>query len=79
VWPQFKDGDTKESRPVSMSWWLSMPIQIHLHQQTEGTRNQNQNHAEVEKTWTALDKPPDCIGQPLTPSAAEAQQRAKAK
>jgi len=82
VWPQFAkmDGDTKVSRPVSMSWWLSKPIQIHLHQQTEGTRNQNQNHAEVEKAWTALDKPPGCVGQQaMTPSAAEAQQRAKAR
>lgn len=79
VWPQFAktDGDTKVSRPVSMSWWLSKPIQILLHQQTEGTRNQNQNHAEVEKTWTALDKPSGCIGQHVAPSAAEAQQRAK--
>jgi hypothetical protein len=81
VWPQFakKDGDIKESRPVSMSWWLSKPIQIHLHQQTEGTRNQNQNHAEVEKTWTALDKPPGCVGRKVAPSAVEEQQRAKVK
>jgi hypothetical protein len=62
-----------------MSWWLSKPIQIHLHQQTEGTRNQNQNHAEVEKTWTALDKPPGCVGRKVAPSAVEEQQRAKVK
>jgi len=34
VWPQ-RAGDTGRSRAVSMSWWLSIPIQRHLHQQTE--------------------------------------------
>jgi hypothetical protein len=35
VWPQSL-GTASGSRAVSMSWWLSGPIQRHLHQQTEG-------------------------------------------
>ena len=34
VWPQ-RAEDAERSRAVSMSWWLSSPIQRHLHQQTE--------------------------------------------
>jgi hypothetical protein len=68
--------EKKTSRPVSMSWWLSTPIQIHLHQQTEGTRSNNKNQTDIGNIWTALDKPPGCIGQLAMPSAAEAQ-RAK--
>ena len=47
VWPQFRPTNVGEeekiSRPVSMSWWLSRPIQILLHQQAEETKNQNKN------------------------------------
>lgn len=65
VWPQYVDqgtGDTKKkiSRPVSMSWWLSTPIQIHLHQQTEGAKNQNENAGEIEKTWRAIEGTSAC-------------------
>ena len=79
VWPQFAytSSEEKISRPVSMSWWLSTPIQIHLHQQTELGRSRNRNETDLGKTWTALDKPPGCIGRPMTPSAVEVQQRAK--
>ena len=34
VWPQAAEQQER-SRAVSMSWWLSIPIQRHLHQQTE--------------------------------------------
>src|SRR5262249_34902415 len=34
VWPQ-QLGTSSGSRAVSMSWWLSSPVQRHLHQQTE--------------------------------------------
>jgi hypothetical protein len=75
VWPQFSNdgGDRKISRPVSMSWWLSQPIQIHLHQQTEPGRSQNQNHAELLKLRQAIDKPAGCVGRPMVPSTMEMQ------
>lgn len=66
VWPQYIDqgaGDKKkkESLPVSLSWWLSTPIQIHLHQQTEGVKNQNENSGEIEKTWRAFEGTSACM------------------
>ena len=66
VWPQYIDqglGDKKRktSLPVSLSWWLSTPIQIHLHQQTEGVKNQNENSGEIEKTWRALEGTSACL------------------
>ena len=81
VWPQFAYTIDQEkiSRPVSMSWWLSTPVQIHLHQQTEPGRSGNQNETDLGKVWTALDKPAECVGRPVTPSAVEIQQRAKAR
>ena len=65
VWPQYIDqgpGEKKRkmSLPVSLSWWLSTPIQIHLHQQTEGV-NQNENSDEIEKTWRALEATSACM------------------
>lgn len=65
VWPQYVQragggSEEKTSRPVSMSWWLSTPVQIHLHQQTEGGKNQNQNGSEIEKTWRALEATSGC-------------------
>ncbi|HET9715046.1 MAG TPA: hypothetical protein VFP60_02575 [Pseudolabrys sp.] len=64
VWPQYRteaDGsEEKTSRPVSMSWWLSTPVQIHLHQQTEGTKNQNQNGGELAKVWRAIESASAC-------------------
>jgi hypothetical protein len=59
-----------------MSWWLSKPIQIHLHQQTEIGKNQNRNEVELWKVWDALLKPGGCQGRPPAPSAAEEEQRA---
>jgi hypothetical protein len=75
VWPQFAamNSDKKRSRPVSMSWWLSKPIQIHLHQQTEIGKNQNRNEVELWKVWDALLKPGGCQGRPSAPSAVEEQ------
>jgi hypothetical protein len=81
VWPQFAatNSDRKTSRPVSMSWWLSTPIQIHLHQQTELRRTVNRNEDELGKIWTALDKPAGCVGRQVVPSTAEIQRRQKAQ
>lgn len=59
VWPQ-RQGDSGRSKAVSMSWWLSKPVQRHLHQQTEGTKNGNQNSEHLDAVWTALKTPPDC-------------------
>jgi len=53
VWPQF-DSASKQSKEVSMSWWLSTPIQRHLHQQTEGKMDGNQNEAHLEAVWAAM-------------------------
>jgi hypothetical protein len=79
VWPQIEvwNDDKKTSRPVSMSWWLSKPIQIHLHQQTEGDKVKDTNVRDLGKVWIALDKPPGCVGRPTSPSTVETQQRLK--
>jgi hypothetical protein len=66
VWPQYVDQglggkEKKTSLPVSLSWWLSTPIQIHLHQQTEGVKNQNENSSEMKKIWRALESTSACI------------------
>jgi hypothetical protein len=70
VWPQTAEGSEK-SRAVSMSWWLSEPVQRHLHQQTEpgkppggacpprGT-DENNNCPRLEKVWTALTETASC-------------------
>lgn len=59
VWPQARETSTR-SRAVSMSWWLSTPIQRHLHQQTEGTTNENQNGPRLEEAWQALTSRSGC-------------------
>jgi len=64
VWPQYREkagSEEKTSRPVSMSWWLSTPIQIHLHQQTEDTKNQNENAGELTKIWRELENNSSCL------------------
>jgi hypothetical protein len=63
VWPQFDSlpgGDTKVSRPVSMSWWLSRPIQVHLHQQIEGEKSGNRNQDETASAWQAFGATSQC-------------------
>jgi hypothetical protein len=46
---------SKRSRAVSMSWWLSTSSERDLHQQTEDTKNENDNSATLE---LALDDAP---------------------
>src|SRR5262249_31712417 len=53
VWPQL-DQATNRSRAVSMSWWLSALIQRHLHQQTEDTKNENDNGPRLQAVWDVL-------------------------
>jgi hypothetical protein len=64
VWPQFETppggGLKKVSRPVSMSWWLSRPIQVHLHQQVEESKSGNQNQNDTEFAWRALSMTSRC-------------------
>src|SRR5262249_35346049 len=59
VWPQV-DQTTHRSRAVSMSWWLSAPIQRHLHQQTEGTKNANENGPRLQAVWEVLRSTSSC-------------------
>jgi hypothetical protein len=64
VWPQFETpqgGSSKKvSRRVSMSWWLSRPIQVHLHQQVEESKSGNQNQNDTEFAWRALSMTSRC-------------------
>jgi hypothetical protein len=71
VWPQYiQQGTKKVSRPVSLSWWLSTPIQVHLHQQLESTKlrqplksgnTENPNTDDIKKTWGALTATSACM------------------
>jgi len=71
VWPQYieNNGDkTKVSRPVSLSWWLSTPLQVHLHQQLESTKKnfettkmENPNRDAIETTWRAFEATSACM------------------
>src|SRR5262245_12822038 len=71
VWPQYtQQGTKKVSRPVSLSWWLSTPLQVHLHQQLESTKlrqrlksgdTENPNTDEIKKTWDALTATSACM------------------
>ena len=54
VWPQQLNETSSRSRAVSMSWWLSTPIQYHLHQQTEDTKNENENGPRLQAVWDVL-------------------------
>ena len=63
VWPQTTKPDETSSRAVSMSWWLSAPVQRHLHQQMEDTKNENDNGPRLDAIWSAL-APPTCTAQP---------------
>jgi hypothetical protein len=71
VWPQYIEQGTKKiSRPVSLSWWLSTPIQVHLHQQLEltklrqqlkGAERENPNRKDIDKTWRAFEATSACM------------------
>jgi len=75
VWPQWEDEASKRSKvskAVSMSWWLSPPIQRHLHQQTEENEergrgmNENENREPLKLVWTALQATSECATQAAT-------------
>jgi hypothetical protein len=69
VWPQ-NDETSKRSRAVSMSWWLSAPIQRHLHQQTEDDKNENDNGESLKLVWRALQATSACATQPATAASS---------
>jgi hypothetical protein len=65
VWPEYEasglpGGTTKVATPVSMSWWLSRPIQILLHQQTEGSKDHNHNEDQIKSVFAAIASKSDC-------------------
>jgi len=62
VWPQLQEMSNR-SRAVSMSWWLSTPIQRHLHQQTEDTKNGNENGPRLRTVWEVMKTTSRC-GRP---------------
>jgi hypothetical protein len=59
VWPQPQETSNR-SRAVSMSWWLSTPIQRHLHQQTEDTKNGNENGPRLRTVWEVMKTKSSC-------------------
>lgn len=61
VWPEARDGtcplgaaSPRKVRDVSMSWWLSKPVQMNLREQLEHTTDRCNNDAAVAAVWTAL-------------------------
>jgi hypothetical protein len=63
VWPQL-DGKSQEARAVSMSWWLSPPVQLHLHQQTERDKIGRENEDRLNAVWDALRAPSSSCAKP---------------
>jgi len=71
VWPEYiaggaksqKSSEKKEVRPLSMSWWLSKPVQIYLHEQTTNELNR-------QGVVSLLDafKSPICAARPVSPA-----------
>ncbi|MFK8250987.1 hypothetical protein [Ancylobacter terrae] len=78
VWPQPSVTGAEAAREVSMSWWLSKPVQLHLHQQLErqgnaaspaGDLSLGNNWQAVADVWSALATPP-CPPPPRVPGFA---------
>ena len=72
VWPQYRqdpgNAEKKVSLPVSLSWWLSTPLQVHLHQQLESTQKNlettkmaSPNRDAIERTWRAFEATSACM------------------
>jgi hypothetical protein len=69
VWPQ-QLGTSSGSRAVSMSWWLSSPVQRHLHQQTEVAetdsqkgKNDNKNVPRLAAVWSTMKATSECASK----------------
>ena len=76
VWPEFEDeqaqlkrptrklppsDESRRVRPLSFSWWLSKPVQLRLHQQTEFGGGNWESLSAVAKMFEPKD--PKCIGK----------------
>ena len=60
VWPQPEDNTgSGRSKAVSMSWWLSAPIQEHLHQQT-APQQSGDNTPHLRAILKQMAAPPNC-------------------
>ncbi len=64
VWPEALDGtcpigaaSPQKIREVSMSWWLSKPLQMNLREQLERTHDRCNNDAAVAAVWQAMVTP----------------------
>lgn len=65
VWPETRDGrcpamtqsSPEKIREVSMSWWLSKPVQMNLREQLETTTDRCNNDLAVAQMWEALATP----------------------
>ena len=51
---------TKTPRAISMSWWLSTPIQYRLFDEIDGAQTCNLN--DLDDLWKALPMKSDCVG-----------------
>jgi hypothetical protein len=76
VWPEFEDeqalrkrpagklppsDDSRRVRPLSFSWWLSKPVQLRLHQQTEFAGGNWESLGAVAQIFEP--KNPKCVGR----------------
>jgi hypothetical protein len=78
AWPEYEDREgnalpegqtetrTRRVRPLSFSWWLSKPVQMRLHQQTEfSDEHLADNRLAMDSISQALGPKPDaCATQP---------------
>jgi hypothetical protein len=55
VWRQIQGSNT-----LSMSWWLSTAVQRFLHQETEGTKQENENGPRLQTVWRAMKQTSAC-------------------
>lgn len=58
--PKARGQDPRVAAASWKVWWLSPPVPRHLHQQTEGTTNHNQNGDRLNAVWNAMKMTSDC-------------------
>ncbi len=73
VWPETETGSCAldnmtpgKIREISMSWWLSKPVQMNLREQLEVTADDCNNNEAVTAVWTAMATPSQACG-PVRP------------
>jgi hypothetical protein len=66
VWAEPDRWDKKKTRPLSMSWWLSKPVQLYMHEQTlfDGDKPMvgHRNRDDIVAVLKGLNKEPGRIG-----------------